>query len=316
MVAALVLGIGTISAPDKLTMALSLLAGALALAGFFAWRELRAPNPMYDLHYARRRLFWVPAIAGMIIFGSLVGSMYVGQQFLQNVLDYSTLDAGTAILPAAIGMVCVAPLSAKLVVRIGSRDTMLLGYAFIFPAFLVMLFTWGAGTAYVWVGLGYLLIGIGAGLALTPAARSLTGSVPVRKVGMASGTSDLQRDLGGSVMQALLGTLLTIGYASAFTNQIDASPAAGRVSESTENALLQSYSSAATLAERYPEYQQQIIDAARTSFIDGANWAYAAGAIAVVLGAMLVALRYPGHAGELATVADYQRQDEPAAAAG
>ncbi|MGB1526534.1 MAG: MFS transporter, partial [Miltoncostaeaceae bacterium] len=299
MVAALVLGIGTISAPDKLTMALSLLAGALVLAGFFA----------------RRRLFWVPAIAGMIIFGSLVGSMYVGQQFLQNVLDYSTLDAGTAILPAAIGMVCVAPLSAKLVVRIGSRDTMLLGYAFILPAFLVMLFTWGAGTAYVWVALGYLLVGIGAGLALTPAARSLTGSVPVRKVGMASGTSDLQRDLGGSVMQALLGTLLTIGYASAFTSQIDASPAAGQVSQSTENALLQSYSSAATLAERYPEYQQQILDAARTSFIDGANWAYAAGAIAVVLGAILVALRYPGHAGELATVADYQRQDEPAATA-
>ena len=315
MVAALVLGIGTISAPDKLTMALSLLAGALVLAGFFAWRELRAPNAMYDLHYARRRLFWVPAIAGMIIFGSLVGSMYVGQQFLQNVLDYSTLDAGTAILPAAIGMVCVAPLSAKLVVRIGSRDTMLLGYAFIFPAFLVMLFTWGAGTAYVWVALGYLLVGIGAGLALTPAARSLTGSVPVRKVGMASGTSDLQRDLGGSVMQALLGTLLTIGYASAFATQIDASPAAGQVSQSTENALLQSYSSAATLAERYPEYQQQIIDAARTSFIDGANWAYAAGAIAVVLGAILVALRYPGHAGELTTVADYQRQDEPATAA-
>jgi MFS transporter, DHA2 family, multidrug resistance protein len=35
------------------------------------------------------------------------------------------------------------------------------------------------------------------GFAGTPASHSLTGSVPVRRAGMASGTADLQRDLGG-----------------------------------------------------------------------------------------------------------------------
>ena len=44
-----------------------------------------------------------------------MGAMFVGQQFLQNVLGYSTLEAGAAILPAAIFMVLVAPRSAKLV---------------------------------------------------------------------------------------------------------------------------------------------------------------------------------------------------------
>ncbi|MBM3665057.1 MAG: MFS transporter [Actinobacteria bacterium] len=309
MIAALVLGIGIISAPGKLTASLSLLAIAAVLIIIFAWHELRARNPIYDLHYARRRLFWVPAVAGMITFGSLVGSMFVGQQFLQNVLGYSTLDAGTAILPAAVGMVLVAPLSARLVVRIGSRDTLLLGYAFILPAFIVMLVTWGEGTSYAWVGLGYLLVGIGAGLALTPAARSLTGSVPVTRVGMASGTADLQRDLGGSIMQALLGALLTIGYSTAFTSQIDSSPAADEVSEATQSALTQSYSSAASLAERYPEYSEQIINAARKSFVDGANWAYAAGGIAVVIGAIIVAVVYPGLRGEKALISEYGTAD-------
>jgi DHA2 family multidrug resistance protein-like MFS transporter len=309
MIAALVLGIGIISAPDQLQTALIMIAVAVVLVGVFAWRQLRARNPLYDLHYAKRRLFWVPAIAGMIIFGSLVGSMFIGQQFLQNILDYSTLEAGTAILPAAVGMVGAAPISARLVVRIGSRDTMLLGYAFIFPAFLVMLFAWGEGTGYLWVGLAYLLVGIGAGLALTPASRSLTGSVPVQRVGMASGTADLQRDLGGSIMQALLGTILTIGYASAFTAQITASAAADQVSQATQSALTQSYSSAAGLAERYPEYQAQIIGAAQQSFVDGANWAYAAGAIAVVLGAILVALAYPRFSGETQRIAEYQKAD-------
>jgi hypothetical protein len=46
----------------------------------------------------------------------------------------------------------------------------------------------------------------------TPASHSLTGSVPVIRVGKASGTVDLQRDLGGAVMQSIFGALLAVGY--------------------------------------------------------------------------------------------------------
>ena len=53
------------------------------------------------------------------------------------------------------------------------------------------------------------------GLAGTPSSHSLTGSVPVQRVGMASGTADLQRDLGGALMTSIFGALLTVGYAAA-----------------------------------------------------------------------------------------------------
>ncbi len=69
-------------------------------------RQRRAPNPLYDLEVAARPPFWVAACAGIIVFGSLMGAMFVGQQFLQNVLGYSTLDAGLAILPAAASAWC------------------------------------------------------------------------------------------------------------------------------------------------------------------------------------------------------------------
>ena len=49
--------------------------------------------------------------------------MFVGQQFLQDVLAYSTFDAGVAILPAAFLMVIVAPRSAKIVEARGDRFT-------------------------------------------------------------------------------------------------------------------------------------------------------------------------------------------------
>ena len=109
----------------------------------------------------------------------------------------------------------VAPRSAKLVEARGARFTLLFGYAFCVLGFLTMLLLWKDGIPYWKVGLGYAFIGIGVGFAGTPASHSLTGSVPVTRAGMASGTADLQRDLGGAIMQSIFGALLTAGYAAA-----------------------------------------------------------------------------------------------------
>ena len=90
----------------------SLIVAVAALIAF-VMRQRRAPNPLYDLHIASRRVFWVAACAGIIVFGSLMGAMFIGQQYLQNVLGYSTFEAGLSIIPAALFMILVAPRSAR-----------------------------------------------------------------------------------------------------------------------------------------------------------------------------------------------------------
>ena len=312
LVGALILSINFAPVPNKTTLTLALAAIALlGLAGFFV-RQRHAPNPLYDLQVAGRRVFWVAACAGIIVFGSLMGAMFVGQQFLQNVLDYSTFHAGLAILPAAVAMVLVAPRSAKLVEARGARFTLLSGYVFCLLGFLTMLLLWKADISYWKVGLGYLLIGIGVGLAGTPASHSLTGSVPVRRAGMASGTADLQRDLGGAIMQSIMGALLTAGYAAAATAAIGAS--GKQVSDSVQNELTKSFSSAADVAQQHPQYANQIIAAARTSFLQGDQWAYLAGIIAVVLGGVLIFFLFPAREAERRLLLEYQAEDTGAAA--
>ena len=182
-----------------------------------------------------------------------MGAMFVGQQFLQNVLGYSTLDAGLAILPAAVCMVLVAPRSAKLVEARGARFTLLVGYVFCLLGFVTMLLLWKEDISYWKVGLGYALIGIGVGFAGTPASHSLTGSVPVQRAGMASGTADLQRDLGGAIMQSILGAVLTAGYAAAVGRAIAASPTAATGHRRRSRAeLTKSFSSAVDTAAALP----------------------------------------------------------------
>ena len=71
----------------------------------------------------------------------------------------------------------------------------------------------------------------------------------------------------------------------------------------------------ADTASAYPQYSQQIIAGAKSSFVDGANWAYAAGIVAVLLGGVLVAVCFPKQAEEQRLLAEYHTQDTAAAAA-
>jgi DHA2 family multidrug resistance protein-like MFS transporter len=308
LVGALILSINFAPVPNKgtLTVVLAVIA-VVALAAFF-FRQRQAPNPLYDLQVAGRRTFWVAACAGVIVFGSLMGAMFIGQQFLQNVLGYSSLDAGLAILPAAAFMVVVAPRSAKIVEARGARFTLLLGYVFCLLGFLTMLLLWKEGIGYWQVGLGYALMGVGVGLAGTPASHSLTGSVPVTRAGMASGTADLQRDLGGAIMQSIFGALLTAGYATAAGSLISSS---GRnVTASTQAELTKSFASAANTAARYPaSIQANIVAGAKQAFLQGDQWAYTAGIAAVLLGAALVFFLFPKRAEERSMLAAFHAQD-------
>ncbi|HET8971028.1 MAG TPA: MFS transporter [Candidatus Nanopelagicales bacterium] len=317
LVAAVVLGINFAAVPGAGAAALGLAVIALAAGAAFVLRQRRAANPLYDLQVASRSIFWVAAVAGVIVFGSLMGAMYVGQQFLQNVLEYSTLASGAAILPAVVLMVIVAPRSASLVESHGARFTLLLGYVFVLLGFLTMLLLWSQTSPYWHIGLAYALVGVGVGFAGTPASRSLTGSVPVTRAGMASGTADLQRDLGGALLQSILGALLTAGYATSVSAAIASAPAStqSQITDGVQSALTKSFSSAEQVAQSYPQYADQITAAARDSFLSGADWAYAAGIAAVLLGALVVATRFPHRDDERRLLAEYHSTDTVATSA-
>ena len=266
MVGAIVLGINFAPQPGMLTQALILGGVGVCAVVAFVIRQKRAAAPLYDLAYAGRRTFWVAAVAGMLVFGALMGAIFVGQQYLQNVLGYSTWTAGLSVVPAAIAMVLVAPRSATLIQRYGSRITLLIGYAFCAAGFMVMWLLWGSSTSFAMVALGYVLLAIGVALAGTPASRALTSSVPVRKAGMASGTADLQRDLGGAIMQSVLGALLTIRYASSFNAAIADTPQGSEITGQVTAQLTKSYAGAESVAANYPQYSAQIIQAAMDAY--------------------------------------------------
>jgi MFS family permease len=312
LVGAFVLSLNFLPIDQYKTQAMGLLLFAVVVTVLFVLRQRRAENPLYDLKIAARPPFFVAAIAGIIIFGSLMGAMFIGQQYIQDVLGLGTIQSAIPALFAGACMVVVAPRSARLVETIGSRATMLRGYIFILLAFLIMLLFWKEGTPFWVVILAFMSVGVGIGLSGTPASRALTSSVPVTRAGMASGTADLQRDLGGAIFNSLFGALLAAGYATAMNAAIAASPDASAIPPSAASGLTMSYSGAMSVAEQYPEYATQITAAAKSSFLAGDQQAYIAGILAVLIGAALVFFVFPKPEKESELLEEYRKQDEAA----
>ncbi|MFM9125943.1 MAG: MFS transporter [Actinomycetota bacterium] len=310
-VGAVTLGLHFVSVPGEL--AVGLVALGVSAVGFalFAWRQLRAPNPLFDLAIAARPTFWVAGVTGTIVFGSLIGAMFVGQQYVQNVMGYTTLQAGLSALPMAATMILISPVAAIMIARLGTRTTLSAGIVVVLAGTL-LLFTWRADSSYLPVGLAYAVIGIGIGMAGTPASRSIMASVPERRAGMGSGMTDLQRDLGAAIMQSLVGAVLTVQYAASVDRQLAAAPAAVRdqVTEQTAAVLRQSFGGAQILAEQYPTYADAILRGASEAFGAGSAWGVAVAAALVAVGLVVALVRFPHRARELELEADYAREQD------
>jgi EmrB/QacA subfamily drug resistance transporter len=310
-IAALVMGLNFVSAPRGGLLALICGGITVVALSLFVWRQRRAANPLFDLRVAQRRVFWVAALAGIIAFGALMGSLFIGQQFLQDVLGYSALEAGLAVLPSPILMICLSPLAARLISKRGARLTMIIAFVLIGIGFAVML-TWKAGVGYPLVGTAYAFVGAGIALGGAPASRSVMSSVPVRRAGMGSATTDLQRDLGGAVMQSILGALLTLRYSKYFSDAFANLPAdeQQKLGEDAAATIQSSFGGAVNVAKLYPQAEaDKIVAAARQAFTEGSHLAVFAALCAVAVGLLLVALAFPGKSREDELEAGYARQD-------
>jgi DHA2 family multidrug resistance protein-like MFS transporter len=281
---------------------------ALSLVGLvlFVVRERRAASPLFDLKVLGARTFTIALVGGTITWGGLLGATFIGQQYTQNVLGYSPLSAALITLPAAIFVAAAARPAGRLITSRGSRVPLALGLAVTAVGFLGMALLFGTTASAVVVGIVYGVLGLGIGLAGPPSSSSLMGSVPVARAGMGSASNDLQRDFGGALFQAVMGTLLAVEYTSYFTKAFAALPPqqAQQLSQQAVATISQSFTGAEQVAKQFPQAQaQQLVAAAQQAFVDGKTAAILFAVLASLIGLVLVLLLYPNKQDEEATYA-------------
>jgi EmrB/QacA subfamily drug resistance transporter len=193
------------------------------LAGFVAW-EMRAAEPVLPLRLFRHRGFTMSNVASLFMYFGMFGAIFLLAQFLQVGRGYSPLSAGVRTLPWTAMPIFVAPIAGLLSDRIGGRRIVATGL------FLQAVgLGWLAAVAspsvpYLTMVPGLAISGFGMALFFAPVANLVLSSVRHEEQGIASGTHNAIRELGGVFGVAVLASVFAHsgGYASpqAFTDGV------------------------------------------------------------------------------------------------
>ena len=188
-------------------------AGAVLLA-LFVWCELLTAHPLLDPRLFLRGGFSAGALTVTAQFFVFFGFIFILLQYLQLVQGHGPLDSAVRMLPLALGLMPSARgLAPRLSGRLGAVRTSAVGLV-LAGAAIAWLADLSQGSSYGRLAGGLVVLGVGMGLAMTPATTTITDALPREQQGVGSAMNDLARELGGALGIAVLGSILQSTYRS------------------------------------------------------------------------------------------------------
>jgi EmrB/QacA subfamily drug resistance transporter len=272
---------------------------AAVLLGIFVLWERRTRFPMLNMSFFRNPRFTAASAAIMLTFFAMFGSLFLLTQFLQSILGYTPLEAGIRLLPMAGVMLVVAPLSAKVVERIGSKIVVATGLT-VGAVGLILASRLTVGASYPEVLAALVVLAAGLALVMPSATESIMGSLPLAKAGVGSAVNDTTRQVGGALGVAVLGSVMSSTYGPRVTAAISGFPVSSEQATAIHDQIGAAMQAASEIGG---EPGRMLADVASRAFADGMSTAFIIGATALVLGAVIVTLFLPARARDHAPAA-------------
>jgi EmrB/QacA subfamily drug resistance transporter len=269
----------------------SFVASGVLLAGFVAW-ELHTRHPMLDMTFFDSPRFSAATVGIMLVFFALFGSTFLLTQYFQFVLGYTPLQTGIRLVPFALTLMVVAPLSARINERLGTKVTVSFGLLIVAVGLALLSFL-RTDTSYPDLLWRMLLMSIGMGVAMTPATDSIMGALPREKAGVGSAVNDTTRQVGGALGVAVIGSIVASRYGSDMGSLLRGKP----VPPNVLHLIKHQVGAAIGVADRIGgPAGAALAQHARRAFVAGLHDGVLVGAATALLGALVVAVWLPSRA--------------------
>ena len=180
----------------------------VALAVVFVWWELRAGAPMLDLRLFRRRLVGMGVAAGWLSFLGMAATRFMVPFYLQRVLGLTPREVGLLLIPAAVCMIVVGPLSGRLSDKFGWRFLTVGGLAMSASASFVLASSLAAQSPVILIVAMLMFQSAGLGFFNSPNNSSIFSGVERSSYGVVSALTQLIRNSANVVSIALATTVV------------------------------------------------------------------------------------------------------------
>lgn len=173
----------------------------------FVARELTATMPAVDLTLFKDRVYLSGTLVGGVMFAMLMAVTFLLPVFMQEMLGFSALQSGLALMPRALTMFVVTPLVGKIYNRIQPRIVVAFGIVcFAVSTWEMSHYTLATSTrGIIWT---LVIQGVGFSCLWVPLATVALANIDRRRLTDATGLNSLVRQIGGSVGLAAFATLL------------------------------------------------------------------------------------------------------------
>lgn len=187
----------------------TLIGGVLALAAFVVSQRVGS-HPMLPLEIFASAQFTAANLVTFVVYAALGGAIFLLAIQLQNVLGYTALQAGLALVPMTIVMLLLSARAGRLSQRIGPRLPMTAG-PLLAAAGLALMVRIGEGAAYATHVLPAVLVfALGLALTVAPLTATVLAAASDAHAGVASGVNNDVARIGGLLAVAVLPPLAGI----------------------------------------------------------------------------------------------------------
>jgi EmrB/QacA subfamily drug resistance transporter len=184
----------------------ALLALAVVALPAFVAVEHRVKAPMVQFDLLSDRNFLGAVVVALVITFAMMGVFFFLALYMQDILGYTPLEAGIRFLPSTLMIVGVAPIAGRLADRFGPR-WLIAGGLTLVAASLFTFSRIAVDSGYIDLLPGFVLLGIGIAMTMSPMTSAAMNAVPVQKAGIASGVLSMFRMVGGSLGIAITGAI-------------------------------------------------------------------------------------------------------------
>jgi EmrB/QacA subfamily drug resistance transporter len=187
---------------------LTLIGSAVVLAAFLL-NETRSSNPLVPFAILRVKGLAAADVTQLIAFAGFFSLLFYGTLYMQDVLHYSPVKAGSAYLPITLAFAVSGGISSQLIPRIGTRVLVSAG-CLIAGTGIYFVSRVPLNGSYVSDLLpGFMVMALGAGAVFVSITAAANAGVPADKAGLAAGLLNSSQQVGSALGLAILSAVAT-----------------------------------------------------------------------------------------------------------
>ncbi len=211
------------------TVLIAIIGGAILIT-LFILRQLKLRQPILEFRIFKFRIFSLAIVITMAVMISLIGAETLLPLFMQNTLGFSPLESGLMLLPGAIVIGIMSPITGILFDRFGGKYLAITGLTIV--TVTTFFFTnLSMETSFAYLSTIYAIRMFGLSFALMPVMTSALNQLPPKWYAHGSAMANTLQQISASIGTAILVTLTTVGAKQFTPEENESADAIGQLAQ-------------------------------------------------------------------------------------